>query len=488
MPHRKRSGAVYTWTTVGCLLAVVPGLSVCALAGPPCPCPSDIELTAGDQYIVVEWQDPPAESLYSTTVDVMGWTGNCVPAASGFQSRCDNTYELGVLSVTDDGVLVSWTHSLTDESFFFTIDRYDTVFSLSDGVVVSFPLAAEIDQEGLAEGWGNATPTLGGFYVGADSAVYTLRALAGGTVAETAGETDPNLDVHWEDAESGRTDTLTIVRADTLLPFDRGLKVSFAPGEVMADSTFVVRAGQSVREGEDFLVYGEAYSGYRVWRAKGLDLDAPELIRTLTLCGEEDERFFECENPNSRFYVDGVREHRWSVNGLCDGIVIDTSTRGYLTKDVTNAFAYYYAVTTFDDSVEYAVTGSDPGALDFWRSLRRGLTVGDTERPIYASAPPRSGVSDVRVRPNPYHVQEVPDDWEQGQARVVFEHLPSRATIYVYNVVGELVVKLEHDNPGVDFESWNLESAEGRDVVSGVYIFKVESPEGEKVGKFIIIR
>lgn len=447
-------------------LVAVLGAAGVAFAGPPCPCPEEIHLTKGDQYVIIEWEDPPDSLLYSTAVDASGWSGYSVPTAEGFKADCDNTFELFV-QVSGNVVQIVWSELYDAEQRFFNLESPDSVYALSRGMTVQFPSTADLDV-GL---WGdNAVPRLDGYFVGADSAIYTVQADNGGTVDATTAGTTPGLDLVWVDSVSGISGTLTIARGDSLLDFDRGLKIAFAAGEIEADSVFVIRARQAVVGEEVVKILGCAFGGYKIWRSDVLELGEPRLIRKLSLCDPADSVFFRCDN---RFYADGVEP--WYQDDNCLGeIVRDSRDEIAITGDVTNAFPFFYGVTTFDIESDTVTVDHDPieGAGMYWKK-------------IYPSESPRAQVSDVRVVPNPYNVREA---WEEGEAKVTFDNLPGQATIYVYNVIGALVIKLEHNSTTDDFESWNLKSATGRDVVSGVYLYKVESSAGEAIGKFIVIR
>jgi hypothetical protein len=92
---------------------------------------------------------------------------------------------------------------------------------------------------------------------------------------------------------------------------------------------------------------------------------------------------------------------------------------------------------------------------------------------------------------------------------------PGRWTLSIYTVSGDLVQQIQSDDPvnastrrpvtgddGVtrpgynrqqDFANdgqaqWNLISRNGQDVASGIYVFVVESSEGQQRGKFVIVR
>jgi hypothetical protein len=91
------------------------------------------------------------------------------------------------------------------------------------------------------------------------------------------------------------------------------------------------------------------------------------------------------------------------------------------------------------------------------------------------TAGPSPDLEQVLVVPNPYRAQEV---WDQpGAHEVHFINLPQKATVRIYTVAGDLVVELEHNDPVRDFLPWNLKNGKGNDVASGIYIYRVESPQ-----------
>jgi len=103
-------------------------------------------------------------------------------------------------------------------------------------------------------------------------------------------------------------------------------------------------------------------------------------------------------------------------------------------------------------------------------------------------------LSRIKVYPNPYlsaSPQEPSNNYTsgRGERRITFIHLPDECTIRIYNVRGELVKLLEHrggiHNGSID---WDLRSKDGLDVAYGIYVFHVDSPYGEHVGKFALIK
>ena len=117
-----------------------------------------------------------------------------------------------------------------------------------------------------------------------------------------------------------------------------------------------------------------------------------------------------------------------------------------------------------------------------------------TLAPKVSTARARQEMDRIAVVPNPYLAAA---EWEptrllasgRGDRKIDFIHLPSKCTIRVFTISGQLVQTLEHDSAIDDgAESWNLRTRDGMDAAPGVYIFHVESPVGEKLGKLAIVK
>jgi len=77
--------------------------------------------------------------------------------------------------------------------------------------------------------------------------------------------------------------------------------------------------------------------------------------------------------------------------------------------------------------------------------------------------------------------------------RVTFANLPAaRNTIRIYTVAGDLVQELHHDGTlGAGHASWNLMSRNQQEIVSGVYLYSVQSDDRRFenfVGRFVVVR
>jgi hypothetical protein len=197
----------------------------------------------------------------------------------------------------------------------------------------------------------------------------------------------------------------------------------------------------------------------------------------------------------------------------------------YLDRDVKNGFVYFYSVTAFDSvyEAESGITTELGG--------RRSAVESEGVVPQVGTRPGKL----VWVVPNPYRgyarIAERPSAWDMTPnatdptgTHIDFMGLPmGEWTIKIFTVAGDLVAVLnstdpvneslrpevrverrvggstqtsilpgynrQQDSPNDGQARWNLISRNGQDIVSGIYIFTVESQqEGTQRGKFVVIR
>ena len=108
--------------------------------------------------------------------------------------------------------------------------------------------------------------------------------------------------------------------------------------------------------------------------------------------------------------------------------------------------------------------------------------------------------ANIYVYPNPAtprslaQFQELfPNADDPTGMRVMFTNLPqARNTISIYTLDGDLVTEQIHDGrDGYGQISWNLVSRNGQQVVSGVYLYVVQSDDSrfdDFIGKFVVVR
>jgi hypothetical protein len=101
---------------------------------------------------------------------------------------------------------------------------------------------------------------------------------------------------------------------------------------------------------------------------------------------------------------------------------------------------------------------------------------------------PGSTLEDVRVVPNPYHIDARDLQYYEEPDKIMFLDLPPECTIKIFSENGNLIRELIHDDGSGD-EEWDSLTDSGQVIVSGIYVAFVETPSGESViRKFAVIR
>ncbi len=185
------------------------------------------------------------------------------------------------------------------------------------------------------------------------------------------------------------------------------------------------------------------------------------------------------------------------------------STYAYVVQDAHPCFPRYYAVCSYDYG--------DP------RSGTEPLETARNANALYL-APAGNPQNEVMVVPNPYRAyldytttysgalswenqdDGTPEFFPQTDRRLEFINLPAECLIRIYTPGGDLVQIIPHSAvemntlgdanlqwTSLNSESWDLNSRNGQQIVSGLYLFSVENlasdHRGEiKAGKFVVIR
>jgi len=105
----------------------------------------------------------------------------------------------------------------------------------------------------------------------------------------------------------------------------------------------------------------------------------------------------------------------------------------------------------------------------------------------------KNALEDIIIVPNPYVAFGAGEiagirSGDRDDRRIEFRNLPSKCTIRIYTIVGELVDTIEKDNTD-NFATWDLLSFEAQEIAYGVYIYHVDAPGiGTKIGRFAVIK
>ena len=237
-----------------------------------------------------------------------------------------------------------------------------------------------------------------------------------------------------------------------------------AQQEITAGDGFVrIDWDDSPEHIEDPLTRVRDFYGYQVWKAVGWTRESSEPR------DQDWELILDIDRSDG-----GAELEEWDtgLEGIGKYSFVDTLVR--------NGFAYWYAVTAYDSTAE----GYHYGKYSQNKEL------------VFPHSGVRGTVDDVRVVPNPYVKHEYmarwnlePDPTDPTGEKVCFQNLPRDSVVRIYSLGGELVETLypEAELTGGD-ACWNLISRNDQIVVSGVYIYHVDSPVGETVGKLVIVK
>ncbi len=205
------------------------------------------------------------------------------------------------------------------------------------------------------------------------------------------------------------------------------------------------------------------FQGYRIYRYQGEDI-ANDPYSISTLVAQFDK-------------IDGV--------GFDTGLppLNENGMREFTDTDLLDGFPYWYSVTS------YSALNVVDGLPEFQSGFNENAEL------VF----PGAGVAEpgtnwtVGVYPNPYRGGSMYDSriGEQELGRKIwFTGLPARCTIQVFNLVGEEVQRLEHNDPNSGQEPWDILSSHSRAIASGLYIYVVTDLDTDDIqrGKLVIIK
>ena len=170
----------------------------------------------------------------------------------------------------------------------------------------------------------------------------------------------------------------------------------------------------------------------------------------------------------------------------------------YVDTHVLNGFPYFYSV------VPISVVPGETVSTDL---ILQGNPSASNAQVVYPRGDSRNDQDNVFVVPNPYkggaEWDLVPREEDPSGTKVTFMNLPkTKGTIHIYTIAGDLVKDLPFDGrPPADLSygkdsvtggrgstPWNLISRNGQKIVSGIYLYSVDTELGKQVGRFIIVR
>jgi hypothetical protein len=448
--------------------------------------PPDVQVREGDRTVVITWTDQDPEALVSIAEPALGsiqfpWTGNATLSSRGFYTgACDWMFSV-LVAWSVNGIEITWDEitdweTMTIANKRILITETDEFYALSDGIEIS------VDSEGLFDAetgsWSGPVPVFHGIYSGdlfaePDTAVhFTFSCTAGGELTAGGGA---GIAFDWNDGLGG-SGSFTVTTADMSVQVDRNFKVTFPAGTYAAGESFSVDVWLPLVDGDRFLVRAETFEGYLVLRHSVEDTPPHEPIDSIKSFKVVAE-ISKCDSFALFSDSLGVPLPYGEREFIDRGVVGD----GLFVRDdpdfptVLNGFPYNYAVVTYDWTDQHVQAMSEIR----WRRVFPGI-------------PPASDAKHVRVVPNPYVGRA---GWETGgNAKIQFVNIPDGAKIKIYDAAGGYINTVRpnkfsfEDGGNQGTADWNLIDSDGKQVVSGIYLYRIESSSGSEMGRFIIVR
>jgi hypothetical protein len=156
-----------------------------------------------------------------------------------------------------------------------------------------------------------------------------------------------------------------------------------------------------------------------------------------------------------------------------------------------NNLPYYYAVTAYDNPAAHGKPEFPPiesARVNYKTNLNTGAPEPVYPRKFYDEGEEWNGL-EVSVYPNPYRGASFEES--QYESKINFTNLPPACKVSIFSITGDLIKEIFHNDSSAD-ESWDLASRTELDVVSGMYIYVVETElttyPAKQIGKFVILR
>jgi len=260
------------------------------------------------------------------------------------------------------------------------------------------------------------------------------------------------------------------------------------------------------------------FIGYRIYKASGWERpygsNAPA-TNLWSLLGEwrvnpsgtPARRIGELIDPSAPSVEAHDVEVRWNYTTrsvMNDSSYVESDTLfaigrySFVDNSVLNGFPYFYSI------VPVSIVPGLTSATDVTLSGNPGAT---NSQVVYPRSDARDNQNDVYVVPNPYRAGAewdlVPREEDPSGTKVAFHNLPqTKGTIHIMTLAGDLVQDIPFDGTApADLQfgkdpvargqgeiGWNLISRNGQSIVSGIYLFSVDTELGQQVGKFVIIK
>ena len=343
-----------------------------------------------------------------------------------------------------------------DYRFMLTTGPFE--FTLGD--TLRFVYAA-IVGEGMAGLRQNADNALAAYYAGSESNPYNPSA--------------PHEDVHY---------LLPVPPPVPVLAYsamDQGVRLSW---------------DNSAELEVDPLVGAADFEGYRVYRATF----NPEGWEMIAAFDNYDGFVYVVDFSTGDTLYEGQMfdlpdlEHSWVDTQTTFYVLDEDGNQTALIEDISrpiNNLPYYYAVTAYDNPAAHGKPEFPPiesSKTNFKTDPSTGAPTPVYPGKLYDFGEQWDG-REVSVYPNPYRgASSLEAKYED---KINFTNLPPASKVSIFSLTGDLIIEIMNTEGKGDL-SWDLASRTDLDVVSGLYIYVVESdvssyPKIQR-GTFVILR
>jgi hypothetical protein len=167
------------------------------------------------------------------------------------------------------------------------------------------------------------------------------------------------------------------------------------------------------------------------------------------------------------FYVWNInnRMYTWTVNTKYNAAVIDPTSQVVSDSATWN---WVFFKSTFKTGDDIMITYNNP------LQIGKDTFTFTVPKSSYSTALAKQDVSKINVFPNPYYGVNSLETTKYARF-VTFSHLPSTATIHIFNLAGVMVKTIQHTN-GTQFQTWDLTNDSNLPVASGLYIAYIDMP------------
>ena len=225
------------------------------------------------------------------------------------------------------------------------------------------------------------------------------------------------------------------------------------------------------------------FAGYKVYRSR-FSPSNWELIHAMYDVSKFDTDFITVRN------TDGDSLGVVSIDNQNIGIGHSFLDEGGVTPWGTeiappiNGLPYFYALVGFDTGNPLIDLPAAESGKTNYNKNDAGAPVPVYPKVVYEDNPVFD-IDNIKVVPNPY---KATGPFEaQYESKINFINLPPAAKITVFSMAGDMIIEIQHVN-GTDLESWDLLSRNNQAIVSGLYLYVVETVDDKYIGKFVVLR